>query len=91
MKSYSYTYNCPVCNKKFTYDSNLEPCCTGPSESRDEHEITVMILHKIETTEINPVVAKLRSEGPLLLPDPILLPNYEEKVAREVRLLAPNA
>lgn len=38
-----FVFRCPVCHKRFTYNDRYEPMCTGPSETRDEHEPTVMI------------------------------------------------
>jgi hypothetical protein len=37
-----FRFRCPTCRKTFQNDSPLEPICTGPSESRDDHEPTVM-------------------------------------------------
>lgn len=39
----AWTFVCPVCAKRFRWDDPVEPLCTGPSESRDEHEPTVMV------------------------------------------------
>lgn len=38
-----YLFVCPVCRKVFRHDDRYEPMCTGPSESRNEHEPTVMV------------------------------------------------
>jgi hypothetical protein len=38
-----YAFRCPVCRKTFVYDSPDEPLCTGPSESRDDHEPALMV------------------------------------------------
>jgi hypothetical protein len=43
-----YVYICPVCRKELRFDDLYEPCCTGPSETRDEHDLTVMQVHRIE-------------------------------------------
>jgi hypothetical protein len=39
----AHTFLCPTCGKRFRYGDPLEPLCTGPSESRDEHEPTAML------------------------------------------------
>jgi hypothetical protein len=39
-----FVFRCPVCKKRFENDSELEPLCTGPSATRDEHELTLMVL-----------------------------------------------
>jgi hypothetical protein len=63
-----YTFACPVCRKLFRSDESGEPCCTGPSESRDEHPMEVMHLHSIQEAEVNPTLAERRAQGPLILP-----------------------
>lgn len=35
-------YRCPVCHKEFRHDDEYEPMCTGPSETTDDHPMTVM-------------------------------------------------
>jgi hypothetical protein len=62
-----YTFVCPVCLKKFTYDELGEPMCTGPSEMRDEHVPTVMRLFCVDKTYIHPQLAEHRAVGPLIL------------------------
>lgn len=65
-----YVYVCPLCKKRWRSDSPNEPCCTGPSENRDDHEMTVMHLLKIGKVEIHPAVAARKAISPLiLLPD----------------------
>jgi len=37
-------FACPVCRKRFrTNIVGVEPCCTGPHPSLDEHELTPMV------------------------------------------------
>ena len=37
-------YCCPLCGNRERSDlAGLEPCCTGPHPSLDEHELTPMI------------------------------------------------
>lgn len=38
----AFLFRCPICQKVVAFDDACEPCCTGPSETRDEHELTVM-------------------------------------------------
>ncbi len=49
-------------------DEPGEPCCTGPGESTDDHELTVMRLQRIEDQHVNPFRAEQRAEGMLLMP-----------------------
>lgn len=81
MKRLTYVFGCPVCRKIFKYDEPGEPCCTGPSEMRDDHPMIVMRLVRIQKTEVNPRFAKRRSEGRLLLP------HMEEEILREAKIL----
>lgn len=37
-----YVFECPVCHKRFRHDDPYEPLCTGPHETLDEHDPTVM-------------------------------------------------
>jgi len=67
MNTASYTFRCPVCAKLFTYDAPGEPCCTGPSESSDDHEMTIMHLIRVNRREIAPEVGAARANGPLIL------------------------
>jgi hypothetical protein len=62
-----FTFACPVCGKTFTYEGSAEPCCTGPSETRNDHAMTVMRLLKIERRNVDPVRAEARRHGPLIL------------------------
>jgi hypothetical protein len=39
----AFSFVCTVCAKRFRWDDPVEPLCTGPSESRDDHEPTVMV------------------------------------------------
>lgn len=76
-----YTFRCPICEKRFTYDQPGEPCCTGPSEMRDDHPMETMRLVSIAKTEVAPDYAEQRAGGVLILP------HMEKTIAREVRLL----
>lgn len=67
-KSYTYEFICPECSKTFRTDEPGEPCCTGPSESSDDHPMVVMRLAKLNKKEVSPIAAQLRVEGALLLP-----------------------
>lgn len=62
-----YTFRCPLCGKFFTHDEPGEPCCTGPSEMRDDHPLTVMRLTRIAGEHVNPVRAEQRAQGTLLM------------------------
>jgi hypothetical protein len=64
-----YIFRCPVCKKKVRFGYPFEPCCTGPSEARDDHEMTVMLLHAVDDKEVNPIEAVARAARPLILPD----------------------
>lgn len=68
-----WTFVCPVCGKRFTYDQPGEPMCTGPSETRDEHCPEVMDLVSVRTRStgivgIAPDIAAIRKEGTLYIP-----------------------
>ena len=63
-----YVFVCPICRKFFTTDEPGEPLCTGPSETRDEHELQVMRLHAIERKQVPPQYAERRAVGTLLMP-----------------------
>jgi len=68
-----YVFGCPICHKEYRSDEPGEPCCTGPSETRDEHVLEVMHLLRVESTRyegnINPVKAGERAAGKLIMPD----------------------
>lgn len=70
----TYLFRCPVCRKIFKADEPGEPCCTGPSEMRDDHELTVMLLVSVThpdcrySADIALATAERRAAGPLLLP-----------------------
>ena len=68
MKKATYVFSCSVCHKEFRSDEPGEPCCTGPSEMRDDHEMVVMHLKSINQVEVHPEVAEKRSVGGLLMP-----------------------
>ena len=61
-----YTYQCPICRKLFRHGEKAEPCCTGPSESRDDHELTMMKLVKVDEDRVDPVL--VAQTKPLVLP-----------------------
>jgi hypothetical protein len=63
----AFTFECPVCAKRFRYDNAFEPLCTGPSESRDEHEPAVMRLLRADKKEIHPNIGLLLSEQPMII------------------------
>ena len=63
-----YTFHCPICRKRFTSDEPGEPCCTGPSEMRDDHPMEVMRLFEVNDIQVSPAAAERRAHGPLLLP-----------------------
>jgi hypothetical protein len=37
------TFRCPLCRSVARNDAGMEPMCTGPHPSLDEHEPTVMV------------------------------------------------
>lgn len=39
----AFVFRCPECNKLERFDDAYEPMCTGPSPSRDEHTMTLMV------------------------------------------------
>lgn len=77
-----YTFRCPVCSKLFEMDQPGEPVCTGPSETRDDHEMIIMRLHSVCNVEVNPVFAWTRADGPLLMPEH---PVFRRRLQREAR------
>ena len=62
-----YIFRCPLCAKTYRSEEPGEPCCTGPSESRDDHELTLMHLLRVDAIEIHPARAAVRAAGPLIL------------------------
>jgi hypothetical protein len=69
----SWTFQCPTCAKFFTYDQPGEPMCTGPSESRDDHDQILMLLVSVQPVNREEVLvpsesAIKRAEGPLFIP-----------------------
>lgn len=50
-------------------DEPGEPCCTGPSESRDDHEMVIMHLLSIENKQVSPEISDRRAAGVLLMPE----------------------
>lgn len=64
----TYTFSCPLCAKQFTHDEPGEPCCTGPSEMRDDHPMEVMRLLRVNREDVNPLRAEQRATGELLMP-----------------------
>jgi hypothetical protein len=39
-----WVFRCPVCGNTVRNDSDMEPLCTGPHPSLDEHPPEVMVL-----------------------------------------------
>lgn len=62
-----YTFQCPICEKFFKAKQPAEPCCTGPSEMRDEHDMAVMRLLKIDEQHVPYFVAEKHAKGPLIV------------------------
>lgn len=62
-----YVFGCPVCRKTFRNDQPGEPMCTGPSEMRHDHEPVLMRLISEGKTEIHPMLAERRANGPLII------------------------
>lgn len=81
-KKPTYVFSCPVCLKEFRHDEPGEPCCTGPSETRDEHPMEVMRLARVENREVGATYAERRAAGMLLMPGGF----GDEIIAREVKL-----
>ena len=84
------TFICPVCEKKVRQTEPGEPCCTGPSETRHDHEITVMWLHKIDIPKQSELgflapsaYAEARAEAPLIFLD------TDPRVKAAVKLILP--
>jgi hypothetical protein len=68
MKFRVFTFRCPVCSKRFVTDEGAgEPVCSGPSEIRDDHELTIMHLLRVDEREIHPAVGAARAAGPLII------------------------
>jgi len=85
MKKATYVFGCPVCHKQIKSDEPGEPCCTGPLETSDDHEMEVMRLLRIEQRGIGPQYAQRRAEGMLLIPGG--LDGFADKaIEREVKL-----
>ncbi len=68
MPKITYVFICPVCRKTFKADEPGEPCCSGPSEMRDDHPLEIMHLLRIDKIDVNPVLAERRAAGRLILP-----------------------
>jgi hypothetical protein len=79
MIRYRYTFRCPLCAKIFKYDEPGEPCCTGPSETRDEHPMEIMRLVAIGGVDVDPFGAEKRADGALIMP------NMTDVIEREAR------
>lgn len=77
-----YTFVCCVCSKQFSSDEPGEPCCTGPSETRDDHPLQVMRLLRIDKEQVNPTRAEERAVGRLWVPS-----DSAEELQRDARLL----
>lgn len=67
--SLTYVFTCPICEKLFKSNEPGEPMCTGPSETRDDHEMVVMHLKSIDRADVNPVRAEKRAESGLIMPN----------------------
>lgn len=70
-----YTFQCPECQKKFTYDQPGEPLCDGPGEF-SSHPPEVMrrirVVDKdLGAKEVGSEEAEIRAKGMLLTPDTI--------------------
>jgi hypothetical protein len=40
-------FRCPICANRVKHDGEgLEPCCTGPHPSLDEHPLEAMVLER---------------------------------------------
>lgn len=68
-----YTFECPTCGKRFTYDEPGEPLCSGPSETTDDHLPEVMLLRQVVTLDKREVTpsheaAEARAQGALFVP-----------------------
>ena len=66
-RSDTYTFKCPVCAKMIDFDYHAEPCCTGPSESRNEHELAIMSIVAINGRKIDPARGRAKADGPLIV------------------------
>ncbi len=71
MQRATYTFGCPICGHRFTYDAPGEPMCTGPSQMRNDHEPALMRLLRRNRTDIHPAFAERRAAGPLILTEPL--------------------
>jgi len=47
-----YLFLCPTCGKTFRYDDDYGPMCSGPSETRDEHDPVPMRLLKTDERQV---------------------------------------
>lgn len=81
MKKAIYVFACPVCRKQFVHDEPGEPCCTGPSETSDDHEMQVMKLVRVDRREVGPKYAQARADGQLLIPGGV---GCDDKIQREI-------
>lgn len=82
MRKATYIFGCPICRKQFSYDAPGEPCCTGPNETADDHEMQVMRLIRIERREVGPQYAEKRAAGALLMPGSF----FDATIEREVKI-----
>lgn len=78
----TYVFGCPVCHKTHRSDEPGEPCCTGPSEMRDDHQMQVMRLLKVDRDDANPARAEKRAKGELLMPW-----HSEQKLQQDARII----
>lgn len=80
-----YTFQCPMCQKLFRQWEPGEPMCTGPSETRDDHDMQIMVLKSVERLggfrtgvdlPVSPILAQARADGPLIIPGTPTDPNW---------------
>lgn len=71
----AWLFKCDVCGKTYEYGEPGEPLCSGPSESRDDHEQAPMKLVSVRSARDDnvvkyapPGVAEARLDGPLYVP-----------------------
>lgn len=79
----TYIFDCPMCSKRFKSDEPGEPCCTGPSESRDDHPMEVMRLVSVDYRQVAPIFSERRATGVLLMPG---MEEAEQEARRLVRV-----
>jgi hypothetical protein len=100
VKSFVYTFRCPVCAKFAKFDEPGEPLCTGPNEATDDHEPVLMrrvkVAHAINPQthfhDVAPAIGEALTKGPMIMPGDLLDPDYRtpdgEKIARRKLIIA---